>query len=64
MIASLSFTSKEFALQLLDNEKLINNFPEYDTKAFCEYIEKGNHPRISQKQFEETKLYIKYKSQN
>lgn len=64
MISSLSYYSKEFALQLLDNEKLIANFSEYDTKAFCEFIERGNHPIISKSQFERTKFYIRYKSHN
>ena len=62
MIASLSHTSKKFALQLLNNELLVNEFPDIEVKNYGDYGAKYLIEKMNTEVVEATLLYKKYLS--
>ena len=62
MIASLSHTSKKFALQLLNNEMLVNEFPDIEVKNYGDYGAKYLIEKMNTEVVESTLMYKKYLS--
>lgn len=62
MIASLSSTSKKFALQLLNNDLLVKNFSDVEIKNYGDYGAKYLIEKMNTEVVEATLLYKKYLS--